>query len=90
MTHKVYTVFDVKLGVYSAPFLAINKNDALRKVQDVLEDPRHLFTKHAEDFTLFEIGQYDDEKGRYEMHNAHEPMGTLLEHKSVQTAQREI
>jgi len=82
MKHKVYTVYDSKLKTYAHPFQSLNKGHAMRYVDDWLKNPEHPFSKYAADFTLFEIGEYDDELGHYQMHEAKEPMGCLLEFKT--------
>ena len=46
---------------------------------DALADKEHLFSKHPEDYTLFEIGDFDDQKGRFIMHDANVSIGCALE-----------
>lgn len=65
MIQKVFTIYDSKLEVYNQPFLAINKGHALRILSDIMKKPDHPFTEHSKDFTLFELGEYDDSKGEY-------------------------
>lgn len=80
---KMYTLYDSKSESYVAPFYAKAKGDALRQITAVVNDPnsKHDFGKYPEDFTLFEIGMFDDVTGLITTHKAHESMGCLIEFK---------
>lgn len=62
---KYYAVYDSKVGVYEQPFLMRTKGEAIRSWVDVVNDEKTKFNKHPEDFTLMELGEYDDEKGQF-------------------------
>jgi hypothetical protein len=81
MLHKIYTVFDVASGFYAKPFLVRSKGEAIRAIMDILADEKHELTKYSADYTLFELGTFDDNTGMY---NTHVPksLGCLLEFKS--------
>lgn len=83
MLFKMYTLFDSKSECYVAPFYAKAKGDALRQIISVVNDvnSKHEFGKYPEDFTLFEIGSFDDSTGVVTPHFAHESMGCLIEFK---------
>lgn len=63
MIKKVYTVFDEAAGAYLQPFFSSSNRTAMRAVEDVMSDPSHQFNVHADDFTLFCIGEYDEDSG---------------------------
>lgn len=76
---KVFSVYDSKSMVYDQPWLAPNKGAALRAVLDVLKDPNHHFSKWPSDFTLFEIGEWDEQTGTLTPHLAKINCGVMIE-----------
>lgn len=61
MLLKVFTIYDSKAEAYLQPFFMQSTGQALRAFEDSVNDPNHQFNKHAADFTLFELGTYDDQ-----------------------------
>lgn len=66
MILKIFTVFDSKAGVYGQPSFMVSRGAAIRSFTDMVNDQNHPFHKHPEDYTLFEIGEYDDNEGEIE------------------------
>lgn len=58
-----YTVFDTASGVYQRPFFMHADGEARRIFADLCADAEHPVGKHPEDYSLFRIGMYDDNKG---------------------------
>lgn len=63
MRQLLFSVYDSKAKVYSNPFVAGQKGSALRSFQDVSKDKTHPIGKHPEDYALYQIGEWDDDKG---------------------------
>lgn len=66
MKLKLFSIFDVKSGVYLAPFPARGDVDAVRYVTDGLRNPQMRDTPIAQnpsDFELHELAVFDDESG---------------------------
>lgn len=63
MILNVYAVFDKKLGNYATPFFMKNHGLALRAFGDLVMDPSTTVSRHAEDFSLYYLGAFDDETG---------------------------
>lgn len=63
MIHKMYSVYDSKGDSYTPPFYDHAEGRALRTFADCCNDPEHQFGKHPEDYTLFDMGQFDDTLG---------------------------
>lgn len=64
MITKMFSVFDVKAACYGQPFFMPREEMAVRAFADgVNEDrnPNNNWAKHPEDFTLFLVGEFDDE-----------------------------
>lgn len=63
MKHQQFAIFDAKAAAYLPPFI-IHRNDmAVRLFADSINDPNHQFGKNPADYTLFNIGEFDDNKG---------------------------
>lgn len=79
MKIHIYSVYDSKTEVYGQPNFMLNKGTALRAWQDAANDPQSTISKHPADFTMFEIGYWDDDTGTIVMHPAKISLGTALE-----------
>lgn len=66
MKHKAFAIWDAKAEAYLPSFVTISSATAMREIADIVNRPEHQFNKHSQDFTLYEIGEYDDQKGCYE------------------------
>lgn len=60
---RIYTVHDSKAEAYLQPFFAANDAVAMRYLETAANDSGHEFARHAEDYTLFEIGGFDETTG---------------------------
>ena len=58
-----YAVFDTASGVYDRPFFMHSDGVAMRSFGDAVVGNDSVVGKHPEDFTLFRIGEFDDNKG---------------------------
>lgn len=90
MLHKVFTVYDAKTEAYLPPFYSISVGQAERSFSDACNDSSHEFHKHAEDFTLFQIGEFDDAKGHFTMLKAPYSLGTAIAFKKVATGSQSV
>ncbi len=64
-TFMVYSVFDSKVGAFLLPFFSRNRAVALRSFTTAVQDGSSDFHRYAGDYTLFEIGEWEPEKGVY-------------------------
>ena len=58
-----YAVYDKQAELYSPPFLEVKDGTAIRAIQDAIASKDHPFAKHPEDFSLHQLGVFDDETG---------------------------
>jgi len=79
MKSKVFTVYDSKMETYMSPFLMLTKGQAIRSFTDAVGNSESQFCTHPEDYTLFEIGEWDDQEGCYTMHEAKISLGCAIE-----------
>ena len=63
MKFNIYAVFDSKSEAHTTPFFDHAQGRALRTFKDCCNDSEHQFGKHPEDYTLFNLGEYDDATG---------------------------
>lgn len=85
MLHKMYSVYDSKAEAYLPPFFASTKGVALRRFITSVNDPDHQFAIYPGDYTLFEIGEYDDQTGQVVSCNPIS-LGVAVEFTEVQPA----
>lgn len=62
----MYSIFDRASGVYDRPFPARSDAEASRSFGDIACDKNHPIGAHPDDFTLYNIGTYEDSKGALE------------------------
>lgn len=78
MTKKIFVMYDSKSESYDQPWFIQNRGIAIRSLLDeVSKNPDHPFKKWPEDFTLFEVGEYDNTNGTIQMYEAKQSIGTL-------------
>jgi hypothetical protein len=82
MKLKVFTIYDQKTEAYKQPFFMTTKGEAIRGLLEVLDNPQHAFSKYPADFTIFELGEYDDSNGKMLPLPAPISHGSLLEYKA--------
>jgi len=63
---KIYSIYDVKVGLYMQPFPAHTHGMALRMFSDHVNDPNTITHKHPADFALFHLADFDESEGRYQ------------------------
>lgn len=83
MTLKIFTAYDSKVEAYLQPFFMRSRGEALRAWTELANNPEHLFAKHPADYTLFEVGEYDDTTGKLTPLTAYINLGTALEFKRL-------
>ena len=80
MRHKLFSVYDSAAEAYLPPFILPNVQMAQRIFGDCINSPEHQFSKHPEDYTLFELGIFDDETGKHELQRTPKSLGLGLEY----------
>lgn len=63
MHTKVFSVYDTKAACFGTPFFAVSKGVAIRMFTELANDKRSSVSKYPTDFTLWEIGEFEDIKG---------------------------
>ena len=76
-TVNVFSVRDQKANGFLQPFYLPNESVAYRAMYDCLSDPEHQFTKHPEDYSLYHLGEFDFETGKFTTHDTPEHIVSL-------------
>lgn len=66
MKMKVFSVYDSKVEAFMQPLFFTTGGQAIRVFADTVNSPNHQFAAHPEDFTLFELGSFDDATAKFE------------------------
>lgn len=81
MLLKLFTVYDSKAEAYLPPFYLSTRGQAIRAFSDSVNDPNHAFNRHPADYTLFMIGEFDDQNASFNLDHAKTSLGLALEFK---------
>lgn len=81
MILKVFGIYDSKTEAWLQPFFSQSKGSAIRSIESLVNDKEHNFSKYAADFTLFDLGQWDDQTCKYDLLNTPHSMGVFIEFK---------
>ena len=60
MLHRMFTVYDDAAAAYLQPFFCPTVAVALRSFTEVSNQKDHVFFKYAHQYTLFQLGEFDD------------------------------
>ncbi len=83
-TCKVFSIFDSKADAFLQPFFSPTAATALRSFQQSAQDEATQFHRFAGDYTLFEIGEWDQAKGTWVAHEAKVNLGLALQFLEVE------
>lgn len=83
MKLKLFVVYDSKTESYGVPFFRDFTANALREWAEVASnksDKQNQIAKFPADFTLFEIGSYDQQSGEVSLYEVKYSLGLAVEH----------
>ena len=79
MKLKIFSVFDSKVGAYLNPVFLRPAPEAVRSFQDAVNREDSQFKSHAEDYTMFEIGSWDDQTASIDLLPTPHPIAKAIE-----------
>lgn len=82
MMLKIVSVYDSAAKAFSRPGFAPNEHIARREFGEFCNQADHPFCKHASDFTLFELGEFNDETGAITSHKSPVKLALAIELRS--------
>lgn len=59
----LFSIYDSKAQAYQTPFGSQTVATALRSFEGAVTEEGHQFNKHAMDYTLFQVGSFDETTG---------------------------
>ncbi len=75
----VFAVFDAAAEAFLTPMFFNTKGEAIRTFADACNAEDHQFRRHADDYTLFHLGMYDQSTGLLEALATPDSMGLALQ-----------
>lgn len=82
MKLKLFTIYDSKAETYSNPFYSQTTGTGIRMFERTVNDSSTQIHEYPHDFTLFEIGEWNDNDGIIEMYEIKRSLGLALEFKN--------
>lgn len=79
MKQKIFSVYDSKAEAFATPFFMPTLGMATRAFADECSNPQSSLRKHAEDYTLFELGEFDDVSGKMDLLATPKSIGLAVE-----------
>lgn len=86
MLVRIFGIYDSKAEAFLQPFFAKTKSEAIRVVTDAVNHGNDNFSKHPEDFTLFELAVFDDSDGLIVPNEVKQSLGCFIEFKREDNA----
>ncbi len=78
MIQRMFSVYDTKAAAFMQPFFMPTDGMAIRAITDCVLDPKHGFSQHAADYTLFYLGVFNDDKAVFTVCDAPVNLGSLI------------
>lgn len=79
----VLSVYDSKVEAYMAPWYARARGEAIRSFEEACNDGKSMMSKHPGDYTLFQIGEFDEKKGELIPLSTKVNMGVAIEFRKA-------
>lgn len=79
MTKTMFTIYDSKTNAFDVPQFAKTRGDGIRAFTSAVLKGNTMLSEHPADFTLFELGYYDEQSGQFSIHEAKINLGTVAE-----------
>lgn len=77
MKTLLFSIHDIKSKIYNKPFHQLNQEEALRTASDLANDKEHTPGKHPADFSMFQLGSYEDTTGKCDLYQSPEHICNL-------------
>lgn len=79
---QIFTIFDSKAQAYLIPFFEKTNALAIRAFTSAVNDSTHQFSTYPEDYTLFHLGEYDEDTAELTTLPSPQSLGVAIEYKS--------
>lgn len=78
---KIFAIYDSKAEAYHQPFFQNTVGLAIRAFTTAANDESSAFHAHSGDYSLFEIGEFDERSGKITGLSAFNNFGTALQYR---------
>lgn len=68
MLLQVFSIFDSATKSWAPPMYSRNNGQMIRDFADAVADSQTKLAKHPMDYALFELGSFDDDKCKFNLH----------------------
>lgn len=68
MNLQICAVYDSAAEVFGRPFFVPSTGVAIRSFRDEINNPDSAMCKHPDDYTLYNLGRFDDSMGGFDVH----------------------
>lgn len=84
---KLFTVWDAKAEFWLYPFASDATGLAVRSFETCVNDEKHEFNRYASDYTLFEIGEWDQLTCYFHIYEVKINLGNAIQFLKTPTPQ---
>lgn len=80
---RLFSLYDSGVKAYLRPFWSDHKTNAIRSFAQIINDksdPNNMVSNHPDQFTLFELGLFDEVSGKFVAHDAPMSLGCAIEY----------
>lgn len=77
--HKLFLLKDDKSTSYGYPATSPTRGMFIRDIQETLQSGNSVWAKHPQDFSIFEIGEYDPRTGNIHLYETKNCLGLVLD-----------
>lgn len=74
----LFSIFDQKAECFQTPYFAASRGTGVRMFHKLANDQNTIVGQYAADFTLFELGTFDDSEGSFELHDTPINLGLAI------------
>jgi hypothetical protein len=89
MLMSVFAIYDAGISTWMPPIFVRNKGEILRWFMDCVNDPQSKLSKYPSDYTLFEVGSWDDDKCKFDLLKTPVSIGIAIEYVKAKTVDLE-
>lgn len=83
MIKKIFSIFDAKAAAFNDPVFLPNQAIAERSFRLAANDPQSFIGQCPTDYTLFCLGEWNDDTGRLELYDTPQAIGLATNYKDT-------
>lgn len=82
MQIRIFSIHDSKAEAFMNPFYSPTAGTAIRMFTASINTPDHEFHKYSADYTLFELGSWNEDTGKFTLHKAPRTLGNAIQYRT--------